>query len=188
MGAALLQTPEVAMDILKTLTRNVPFPVTCKIRLLDTMEELRRFICFYRNVTNDQRIGQTGKPFRSFAFLVEWSLKRMTIFRGSPFFYLVPTQVLQSALKIPLIANGDFLSPEDAIRFQAVLCGAPYQSIKFTLQEMTARDSDRDLKLDLVAANSTAKICTVFGLDGFYNSINHVPHSNTLNYYKYIDL
>lgn len=41
MGAALLQTPDVAMDILKTLSRNLPCPVTCKIRLLDTLEEVR---------------------------------------------------------------------------------------------------------------------------------------------------
>ncbi|KAL8446250.1 hypothetical protein Emed_005205 [Eimeria media] len=39
MGAALLSNPDVAMDILKTLRRNVSCPVTCKIRLLDTMEE-----------------------------------------------------------------------------------------------------------------------------------------------------
>ncbi|CDI81975.1 dihydrouridine synthase domain-containing protein, putative [Eimeria praecox] len=88
MGAALLQAPDVAMDILKTLTRNVTCPVTCKIRLLETMEE----------------------------------------------------------------------------------------------------DSDKNLKLDLVAANSTAKVCTVFGLDHFYNGIEHVPYANTLNYYKYIEL
>lgn len=41
MGAALLQTPDLAMDILKTLTRNLSCPVTCKIRLLDTLEEVR---------------------------------------------------------------------------------------------------------------------------------------------------
>lgn len=41
MGAALLQTPDVAMDILKTLTRNITCPVTCKIRLLETLEEVR---------------------------------------------------------------------------------------------------------------------------------------------------
>ncbi|CDJ60606.1 dihydrouridine synthase domain-containing protein, putative [Eimeria maxima] len=156
MGAALLQTPDLAMDILKTLTRNLTCPVTCKIRLLETMEETVDFA---------RKCESTGITAIA-----------------------VHARILKSALNIPLIANGDFLSAEDATRFQAVLCGAPYQSIKFTLQEMTARDSDANLKRDLVAANSTAKVCTVFGLDQFYNSIDHVPHANTLNYYKFIDL
>ena len=40
MGAALLYNPENTKDILSTLTRNLgDFPVTCKIRLLDTVEE-----------------------------------------------------------------------------------------------------------------------------------------------------
>ena len=34
MGAALLEKPEVVVDILKTLKRNLPVPVTAKIRLL----------------------------------------------------------------------------------------------------------------------------------------------------------
>ncbi|CDJ49428.1 dihydrouridine synthase domain-containing protein, putative [Eimeria brunetti] len=221
MGAALLQTPDVAMDILKTLTRNVTCPVTCKIRLLETLEETVDFA---------RKCESTG-----IAAIAVHARKRHERPAHRANWQAFP--VLQNALKIPLIANGDFLSAEDAVRFQeaygirslmfargamwdpslfahkkaheanatakcsfsrtvvlqdyikrAVLCGAPYQSIKFTLQEMTARDSDRDLKLDLVAANSTAKICTVFGLDDFYSGINHVPYANTLNYYKYIDL
>jgi len=36
MGAALLQKPEVACDIIRTLKRNLNIPVTCKIRLLET--------------------------------------------------------------------------------------------------------------------------------------------------------
>lgn len=35
MGAALLSTPERAKDIVATLSRNLPIPVSCKIRLLD---------------------------------------------------------------------------------------------------------------------------------------------------------
>ena len=37
MGAALLRTPEIAVDILKTLKRNLPVPITCKIRLLEDL-------------------------------------------------------------------------------------------------------------------------------------------------------
>lgn len=35
MGAALLTKPELVRDIMSTLTRNLPIPVTCKIRLLE---------------------------------------------------------------------------------------------------------------------------------------------------------
>lgn len=39
MGAALLSKPQVVKEILTTLVRNLPKPVTCKIRLLDRMED-----------------------------------------------------------------------------------------------------------------------------------------------------
>lgn len=39
MGAALLSKPQVVKDILTTLVRNLPKPVTCKIRLLDRMQD-----------------------------------------------------------------------------------------------------------------------------------------------------
>ncbi|OEH79186.1 dihydrouridine synthase domain-containing protein [Cyclospora cayetanensis] len=86
MGAALLQTPDLAMDILKTLTRNLPCPVTCKIRLLDSIEETVDFA---------RKCESAG-------------IAAIT----------VHARTLRSALKIPLIANGDFLSPEDAVLFQ----------------------------------------------------------------------
>lgn len=50
------------------------------------------------------------------------------------------------------------------------------------------QDTDKDMKLRLVAANSTAKLCDVFDLGEFYNGIEHVPYANTLNYHKNIDL
>ncbi|XP_043252692.1 tRNA-dihydrouridine(20) synthase [NAD(P)+]-like [Colletes gigas] len=39
MGAALLQTPEVATNILKTLVDNLSIPVTCKIRVLPDLDK-----------------------------------------------------------------------------------------------------------------------------------------------------
>ena len=58
----------------------------------------------------------------------------------------------------------------------------------FCWHVLSRQDSNRDLKQQLVAANSTAKVCSVFGLEEFYNGIEHVPYANTLNYHKYIDL
>ncbi|KAL8274316.1 hypothetical protein Esti_001770 [Eimeria stiedai] len=221
MGAALLSTPDVAMDILKTLRRNISCPVTCKTRLLDTMEETVDFARKCESTGITAIAVHARKRHERPAHRANW--------QAFP--------ILRDTLKIPLIANGDFLTAQDAMLFQdsygiyslmfargamwdpslfahkpalngrgkvnysltrldvlqdyikrAVRCGAVYQSIKFTLQEMTGRDSNKELKQNLIAANSTAKICSVFGLDGFYNSINHVPLANTLNYYKNIDL
>lgn len=39
MGAALLSKPQLVKEILSTLVRNLNKPVTCKIRLLDRMED-----------------------------------------------------------------------------------------------------------------------------------------------------
>jgi tRNA-dihydrouridine synthase 2 len=43
MGAAMLQTPELAASILKNLVDNLKIPVTCKIRCLKTVEETAEF-------------------------------------------------------------------------------------------------------------------------------------------------
>lgn len=34
MGAALLSTPDILLNILRTLLDNIPLPISCKIRLL----------------------------------------------------------------------------------------------------------------------------------------------------------
>lgn len=39
MGAALLRQPEKAKLILSTLTQNVNIPITCKIRVFESVEE-----------------------------------------------------------------------------------------------------------------------------------------------------
>ncbi|MES1923280.1 hypothetical protein MHBO_004829 [Bonamia ostreae] len=39
MGAALLRKPEVVRDIVQTLKRNIDVPVTCKVRVLENVDE-----------------------------------------------------------------------------------------------------------------------------------------------------
>lgn len=41
MGAALLSTPDILLDILRSLLRNLSIPVSCKIRMLPTQEATR---------------------------------------------------------------------------------------------------------------------------------------------------
>lgn len=44
MGAALLTKPEVAKNILKTLVDNVSIPITCKIRVFDSVEDTLKLV------------------------------------------------------------------------------------------------------------------------------------------------
>lgn len=44
MGVALLQQPEKAYNILKTLVNNLSIPVTCKIRILETPEATLKLV------------------------------------------------------------------------------------------------------------------------------------------------
>lgn len=44
MGAALLTDPQRASEILKTLQRNLNIPITCKIRLLDKLEDTLQLV------------------------------------------------------------------------------------------------------------------------------------------------
>lgn len=44
MGSQLLQTPQIAAEILTTLVSNLSVPVSCKIRLLPTLAETKSYI------------------------------------------------------------------------------------------------------------------------------------------------
>lgn len=39
MGAALLSTPDILLNILRSLLDEIPLPISCKIRLLPTQDE-----------------------------------------------------------------------------------------------------------------------------------------------------
>eukprot|EP01116_Phalansterium_solitarium_P001844 TRINITY_DN11665_c0_g1_i1.p1 TRINITY_DN11665_c0_g1~~TRINITY_DN11665_c0_g1_i1.p1 ORF type:complete len:378 (-),score=75.85 TRINITY_DN11665_c0_g1_i1:122-1255(-) len=101
MGSALLCKPEVATDILSTLKRNLPNPITAKIRLRDTVAETVDLL---------RRIEQTGVSAIAVhaRFVPErprdpahWDLMREII------------EVGQSAINVPLIVNGDVFKHED---------------------------------------------------------------------------
>jgi len=118
MGAALLDKPELAADIIKALRRELPADcaVSCKIRLLPTMERTREFmqlcersganaIAVHLRTQDEQRqTGQRGHPAR-------WE----------------DAELICSAVNIPVIANGDFYlrSRIDAFREQCGSEGGP---------------------------------------------------------------
>lgn len=98
MGAALLQEPDRAADILSTLRRNLTVPVTAKIRLLDSPED---------TVELARRLQSCGVSalavhcrqvhHRSHAQPALWD-------------WLSP---VVDALDIPVVANGDVFSYDD---------------------------------------------------------------------------
>ena len=55
MGAALLSDPERIRDILTGMVSAVNIPVTCKIRVLPSLEETLKLVKVSRGPTSDKR-------------------------------------------------------------------------------------------------------------------------------------
>mmetsp|Transcript_23603 Transcript_23603/g.30608 ORF Transcript_23603/g.30608 Transcript_23603/m.30608 type:complete len:504 (+) Transcript_23603:117-1628(+) len=94
MGAALLSKPEVAEDILKTLRRNLSVPVSCKMRLLGTVEKSVEYArCMEKAgaqaIAVHMRTLQTSEKQRAI-----WD----------------PLRPIVQAVSVPVIANGDLYS------------------------------------------------------------------------------
>ncbi|KAG2443334.1 hypothetical protein HYH02_009400 [Chlamydomonas schloesseri] len=103
MGAALLRKPEIAEDIMKTLHRNLSIPVSCKIRLLDTDQD---------TVELARRLAACGIN----ALAVHG---RTTQQRPRDPAHWAPIKLVVEALApgcVPVVANGDVFSWEDAQR------------------------------------------------------------------------
>ncbi len=99
MGAALLRTPAVAEDIVRSLRRNVPeLPVTCKIRLLEdeakTLELVRRLEAAGAMAVGVHCRETHHRPSEP----AQWPRLRAVV----------------QAARVPVIANGDVYTREDA--------------------------------------------------------------------------
>lgn len=104
MGSALLKDPKRAEDIVKTLVRNCPKSVSCKIRLLPTMQETIDFAkmleaCGAKAITIHARYV-SQRP------------------RVPAHTHLVPELV--KAVSIPVIYNGDVNTYEDVERLKTL--------------------------------------------------------------------
>ncbi|TDH66719.1 hypothetical protein CCR75_007849 [Bremia lactucae] len=104
MGAALLQKPEVACDIMKTLRRNLNIPLSCKIRLLpeiqDTVDLARRL--------EDAGAHAIGVHMRQ---IHERPVDKASWDRLAP---------VVSALSVPVLANGDVFRYEDMDKLREI--------------------------------------------------------------------
>jgi len=102
MGAALLSKPETVREILTTLVRNIPRPITCKIRLLKTTE---------RTIDLVKLIEQTGVS----AIAVHC---RTINERPRDPAHWDQVGPIVSAVSIPVIANGDIRCYEDILHIK----------------------------------------------------------------------
>ncbi|CEM11649.1 unnamed protein product [Vitrella brassicaformis CCMP3155] len=212
MGAALLSTPLVATDILKTLRRNLPCPVTCKIRLLDTMQKTIDFALSCEDCGIAAIAVHAREKHERPAHAARWDSFRP----------------LKESLSIPLIANGDFMTRRSADKFRkevgwadslmiargalwnpaiflpeeadaptrleviqkyirrAITLGHVFQNIKYTVLQMISQDGNLQWNEAMQATRSPRDICDVFDLAEWYSAISpSLPQAAcTLQYYR----
>merc|ERR1711973_1059544 len=90
MGAAMMRTPDLAVEILETLVKNIKIPVTCKIRCLGTIEETVNFA---------KRMETTGISALAIHGRFKTDRSRFPVKEE----YI---QAVAEALSIPVLANG----------------------------------------------------------------------------------
>lgn len=197
MGAALLSSPEKIEKILKTLVNGIAKPVTCKIRILPTLEE---------TVSLVKRIERTGVA----AIAVHGRKKEE---RPQHPVHCDFIKAISEAVSVPIIANGGsqeiirefqdieafrsvtatssvmvaraamwnpsifrrggFLPLEDVMRDyirHAVMYNNHYTNTKYCLCQMMRDQLESPLGRKLHATQSTLDICKIFEMTSFYES------------------
>nr|XP_055049054.1 tRNA-dihydrouridine(20) synthase [NAD(P)+]-like [Misgurnus anguillicaudatus] len=196
MGSALLSDPEKIEAILSTLVNGISKPVTCKIRILPTLEETVNLV---------KRIERTGVA----AIAVHGRMKEERQRHPLHCDYI---QAVAESVSIPVIANGgslDLVKTFDDIEDFRVATGAssvmlaraamwnpsifrqqgtlsleavmeeyikyavrydnnPFNT-KYCLCQMLRDKVESPLGKQLHAAQTIAEICEVFGMTDFYN-------------------
>ncbi|KAM9302136.1 tRNA-dihydrouridine(20) synthase [NAD(P)+]-like [Gastrophryne carolinensis] len=197
MGAALLTNPEKIEEILKTLVQGISIPVTCKIRLLPTLEETLKLA---------KIIEKTGVT----AIAVHGRRKEE---RPQHPVHCDIMKAIAQSVSVPVIANGGsqemirqfgdievfrsltgassvmiaraamwnpsifrkegMLSIEDVMRDyikHAVRYDNHYSNTKYCLCQMLRDQLESPLGKKLHAAQSTEDICDVFAMTSVYES------------------
>lgn len=196
MGSALLSDPEKIEAILSTLVNGISKPVTCKIRILPTLEETVNLV---------KRIERTGVA----AIAVHGRMKEERQRHPLHCDYI---QAVAESVSIPVIANGGSLDlvktfddiedfrvatgassvmlaraamwnpsifrqqgtlsleavMEDYIKYAVRYDNNPFNT-KYCLCQMLRDKVESPLGKQLHAAQTIAEICEVFGMTDFYN-------------------
>ncbi|KAF8822323.1 dihydrouridine synthase (dus) protein [Cardiosporidium cionae] len=213
MGAALLKTPSRAYDILSMLTQHLEIPVSCKIRLLSTLEETIEF------AKGCERCGIS-------ALTVHMRTENERPSQKAHWNYFT---ALKEALSIPVIANGDLFTQTDINAFQdnvgadslmfargamwnpsiflkdgverpskrkiiqdfikrAIRCRAVFPAIKYIVLEMLSRETDRAVHESLLHLHSILALCQLFDLGEWYTAQNISINMHSVDYYKDVQL
>ncbi|KAL0968589.1 hypothetical protein UPYG_G00268920 [Umbra pygmaea] len=186
MGAALLANPDQIEAILRTLVKGVSKPVTCKIRLLPTLEDTVGLV---------KRIEKTGVS----AIAVHGRLKDE---RPRHPVHCDFIRAVASAVSIPVIANGgsldlvkayadieDFRKAAGAssvmVARAAMWNPSVFQSgdgnpavrydnhafnTKYCLCQMLREKVESPLGKQLLSAQTTEEICEAYGLQEYYKT------------------
>ncbi len=97
MGAALLSTPHVAADIIRTLSRELSIPITAKIRILPTVQGTVELCRRLENAGAAAISVHCRERYMSYKEPADWSLLRPIV----------------DAVQVPVVANGDIYTRKD---------------------------------------------------------------------------
>ncbi|OBS58294.1 hypothetical protein A6R68_10528 [Neotoma lepida] len=165
MGAALLSDPDKIEKILSTLVKGTHRPVTCKIRILPSLEDTLNLV---------KRIERTGIS----AIAVHGRNREE---RPQHPVSCEVIRAIAETLSIPVIANGGshdhiqqhldievFRQATAASSVMAVQYDNHYTNTKYCLCQMLREQLESPQGRLLHAAQSSQEICEAFGLGAFY--------------------
>lgn len=149
-GSAMMKTPKLACDILKSIKDNVDLPVSVKFRLGFTSKE-ENYIEFAK------ALEEAGADF-----VTLHARTRSQMYSGQSDWSKI--KLLQKELKIPVFANGDIKTLEDAKKCldmtnaQGVSIGRgimgdfslPYRIEKYLNENIYTAEPDLSLKIEML--------------------------------------
>ncbi|KAM8945588.1 tRNA-dihydrouridine(20) synthase [NAD(P)+]-like [Pelodytes ibericus] len=204
MGAALLSYPEKIEQILKTLVRGISKPVTCKIRILASLEETVKLVKLIE-ATGVSAVAVHGRkkeerpqhPVHSdFIKEISEAVSIPVIANGGSQeiikeFTDIETFRSVTAASSVMVARAAMWNPSvfrekgtlpldevmrDYIRL-AVLYDNHYTNTKYCLCQMLREHLETPLGKRLHAAQSTLEICDIFEMSSFYESVRDAMES-----------
>lgn len=197
MGAALMTQPEKVSEILRTLVNGVSKPVTCKIRIMPTIEETIGLVKLIE-MTGVKAIAVHGRMREerpshanhndvvaavaksvSIPIIANGGSSDMNCYTDVEQFRLksgtTSVMVARAAMWNPSIFSQKGTEPlDDVIRNYlkyAVQFDSPLPSAKYCVQQMLHEELDLQRGRTLLSAASVRDICAIWGLADYYDNV-----------------